>query len=72
MFIPVEGNSNLVRNSATNAIVNVNSSEYNAYINNRKKKLKESEKIDQIESDLISIKDQISEIKDLLRRIAND
>lgn len=72
MYIPVDGNYNLVRNSVTNAIVNVNSSEYNSYIQNRENNSKKSEKIDQIESDLINIRNEISEIKNLLRRLAND
>lgn len=69
MYIPVEGNSNLMRNSVTNAIVNVDSKEYNSYIENCKIKLKKSEKIEKIESELYEIKDEISEIKNLLRKL---
>jgi hypothetical protein len=69
MYIPVDGNSNLVRNSVTNAIVNINCSEYNSYIENRNLSIKKSEKIDKIESQLNLLKDEISEIKHLLREV---
>ena len=36
-FIPVEGNSDLVRDSRTNQIINTNNTEYEQYLARRKK-----------------------------------
>ena len=37
-FIPVEGNSDLVRDSRTNQIINTNNTEYEQYLARRKKR----------------------------------
>ena len=67
----VEGHSNLVRDEETNAILNNNSSEYNNYISMRAKRKQGSDRIDNMEDDLKSLKDDINEIKTLLRALSN-
>ena len=67
----VEGHSNLVRDEETNAILNTNSSEYNNYLAIRARKKQGSERIDNMENDLKSLKDDINEIKTLLRALSN-
>ena len=67
----VEGHSNLIRDEVSNAILNVNSSEYNQYLSQRAKRKQGSERIDNMENDLKNLKDDINEIKNLLRALSN-
>ena len=67
----VEGHSNLVRDEETNAILNTNSSEYNNYLAIRARKKQGSDRIDNMENDLKSLKDDINEIKTLLKALSN-
>ncbi len=71
-YSKVSGNSSLIRDEETKAIINTNMSDYNNYIAQKRLKEKESEKINAIEQEVASIKDDLSEIKNLLRRIANE
>lgn len=71
-YSKVNGNSSLIRDEDTKAIINTNMSDYNNYIAQKKLKEKESQKINAIEQEVASIKDDLSEIKNLLRRIANE
>ena len=70
-FIPVEGNADLVRDNNTNQIINTNESEYQQYIARRKQKKLEKEKALDVERDISSLRDEITEIKDLLRSLVN-
>ena len=70
-FIPVEGNTDLVRDNNTNQIINTNESEYQQYITRRKQKKLEKEKALDVERDISSLRDEITEIKDLLRSLVN-
>ena len=67
----VEGHSNLIRDEISNAILNINSSEYNQYLSQRAKRKQGSERIDNMENDLKSLKDDINEIKTLLKELSN-
>ena len=67
----VEGHNNLIRDENSNAILNTDSSEYNNYISLRAKRRQGSERIDNMENDLKSLKDDINEIKTLLRALSN-
>ena len=67
----VEGHQNLIRDENSNAILNTDSSEYNNYISLRAKRRQGSERIDNMEDDLKSLKDDINEIKTLLRALSN-
>jgi len=70
-YLKVEGDSNLFRDPKTNSIINANMSDYQEYLTRRNIKNKENEKIQNLESDLAILKDDIGEIKNLLRSIAN-
>lgn len=72
IFSKVEGNSNLVRERETGAIINVNNSEYQSYIINSRKILSERKKAESIEKELNGIKNDINEIKDLLRSLSQN
>ena len=67
----VDGHSSLIRDENTNAILNTNSSEYNNYLQRRFKRKQGTDRIDNMENDLKSLKDDINEIKTLLRPLSN-
>ena len=67
----VKGHPNLIRDENSNAILNTNSSEYDNYLSLRAKRKHGSERIDNMENDLKDLKDDINEIKTLLRALSN-
>lgn len=67
--IQVEGYDNLVRDKKTNAIINTNKSDYEKYLKLKDDKQKFNDRINEIESDLYCIKDDIKEIKQMLKNI---
>ena len=67
----VEGHQNLIRDENTNAILNTNLSEYDQYLSIRSKRKKGTDRIDNMENDLKSLKDDINEIKTLLKELSN-
>lgn len=69
--IKVEGHPDLVRDTASRAIVNKNQNEYENYIQTARKKQEEKNRINSIESDLSSLKSEINEIKSLLINMIN-
>lgn len=70
-YVKVSDNANLYRDNLSGAIINTNMNEYNNYIQQKKLKQQESEKIKNIENDINNIKDDLSEIKNLLRGLAD-
>ena len=68
----MKGHDHLIRDPKTNSIINTNMSEYNEYISRRDSKLKESEKVNNLESDITNMKEDLDEIKLLLRRLINE
>tara|TARA_R100000353_G_scaffold41470_1_gene32800 strand:- start:197 stop:424 length:228 start_codon:yes stop_codon:yes gene_type:complete len=70
-YIPVEGNTDLVRDPKTDQIINTNTSEYEQYIARRKQRKLEKEKSSNIEEDLANLKSEMNEIKSLLRELVN-
>ena len=71
-YIKVKGHDHLIRDPKTNSIINTNMSEYNEYISRRDFKLKENEKVNNLESDITNKKGDLDEIKFLLRRLINE
>ena len=67
----VEGHQNLIRDENSNAILNTNLSEYDQYLSLRYKRKKGTDRIDNMENDLKNLKDDINEIKTLLRALSN-
>ena len=70
-YIPVEGNSDLVRDPRTDSIINTNTNAYEQYISQRRKRKLEKEKSLNIETDLANLKSEMNEIKSLLRELVN-
>ena len=67
----VKGHNSLIRDENSNAIVNTNSVEYDNYIRRRAQRKQGTDRIDNMEDDLKSLKDDINEIKTLLRALSN-
>ena len=70
--IKVKGYDHLIRDPKTNSILNTNMSEYNEYLSRRDSKLKENEKVNNLESDITNMKGDLDEIKFLLRILINE
>ena len=70
-FIPVEGNTDLVRDPHTDQIINTNASAYQQYISRREQRKREKEKSLNVEEDLANPKSELSEIKSLLKELVN-
>lgn len=66
MYYKVKGNANLVRDKNTNAILNINSIEYENYNNISISKEKQNYRLEKIESEISTIKDDLNLIKNLL------
>lgn len=67
----VDGNENLVRDEQTNAVLNVSMNEYRNYLQSKKVKENEISRIKNLENDLSSMKNDLDEIKTLLKGLAN-
>ncbi len=70
-YIPVEGNSDLVRDPNTDQIINTNENAYQQYIIRRQKRRSEKEKALTVEQDLANLKSELGEIKSLLKELVN-
>lgn len=71
-YSKVEGHINLIRDEHTKAILNTNMSDYESYMNLKKSKELESNRIDKLESNIVSIQSDLDEIKSLLRSFINE
>jgi len=71
-YIKVKGYNHLIRDPKTNSIINTNMSEYAEYLSRRDSKLKENERVNNLESDIANMKEDLDEIKFLLRRLINE
>jgi len=67
----VEGHSNLLRDPNNDAIVNIDILGYEKYIAQRKAKNKKNQKVQNIEQEVASMKNDIDEIKNLLKELLN-
>ena len=70
-FVKVKNNEHLVKNTKSNFIINTNKSEYDEYIARRKLKQDEKNKVDNLERDISTLRNEITEIKDMLRSLVN-
>ena len=67
----LDGNKDLARDPQTNAIVNVNDSDYKQYISVRRTKTQKDKVIDDLEGELSNLKSEMNEIKSLLKELVN-
>lgn len=72
-YSKVEGHKNLIRDCETNAILNTNISEYNNYIQMKNIKKNENQRIEMLENEIITLKNELKVIKSLISRyVEND
>lgn len=67
--LEVEGYPDLYRDPRSGAIIKKSSTEYQSYIDSYNSRKQEKEKITTIENDLNDLKNEIGEIKEMLRKI---
>lgn len=67
--LQVEGFASLVRDTNSNAIVNVNKSEYQLYMNRRKVREKQSDVLRDTVKEINTLKSELFEIKKLLKEV---
>tara|TARA_B100002019_G_scaffold141379_1_gene121790 strand:+ start:337 stop:564 length:228 start_codon:yes stop_codon:yes gene_type:complete len=66
-----KGHKDLARDPLTNNIVNVNKASYDQYIASRKIKSEKNQKVQTMEEDLANVKNELNEIKTLLKELVN-
>ena len=69
MKIKVEGYESLERDIRTNAIVNTNKTEYQLYMNRIKNREQQGDQIRQTIKEINILKQELFEIKDLLKKV---
>jgi|TARA_B100000073_G_scaffold241009_1_gene202070 hypothetical protein len=67
----VKDHADLLRDPHTGAILNSNSLDHAKYVKRREIKNKEHQKVQTIEEEVASMKDDINEIKSLLKELIN-
>jgi len=67
----VKDQSDLARDPDTGSIVNVNNLDYEKYVASRKVKTAKTNQVITIEDDLANLKNEMNEIKSLLKELVN-
>jgi wobble nucleotide-excising tRNase len=70
-FLKVEGHASLVRDTATGAILNNNRTEYEEYLDRKRKAEAREAEISQHTEDINNIKNELSDIKKLLLQLVS-
>ena len=71
-FKKVEAQDNLVRDMSSNAIVNNNKNEYENFLKLSEQKYKEKKEFEKLKTDVSSMKNDLDEIKSMLKSIVCD
>ena len=69
-YVKVKDSLSLVRDPSTGAIINTSKSKYDEYMKAKKKNASKSERVEQLETDVNDIKNDLNEIKSLLLDLA--
>ena len=69
--VPVKDHNNLYRDISSKAIVNTDTTGYEAYVSNRDKLLSDKQRIDNLESKVEEIKGDLTDIKNLLVQLVD-
>ena len=70
-YVKVKDHDYLIRYTKSNCIVNTNKAEYEEYLTRRRLKKSEKNKVDNLERDISTLWNEITQIKDLLRSLVN-
>jgi hypothetical protein len=65
-LLKVEGNTSLVRDVSSNAIVNTNMSEYNDYMVTKQVAMARVDRVNQQTEDINNLKQDVTQIKEML------
>lgn len=68
-YLKVEGSTNLIRDAKSNAILNTDTSGYQDYMANAKKRKKEYDDIRSAVRDINQLKNEMCEIKSMLLKL---
>ena len=68
-FYGLEGHKDLARDPETNAVINVNTLDYQEYLARRNSKVEKNQKVQTIEQEVANMKSDIDEIKSLLKEL---
>lgn len=71
LTLKVEGHENLVRDVRSKAIVNTNSSEYKIYMSRFRTREKQGDEIRNTIKEINNLKQELFEIKNLLKEVIN-
>ena len=71
-YYGVKGHVDLLRNSETGAIVNRNDLDYEKYVSRRDAKKAQVQQSENIEQDLANLKNEMNEIKSLLKELVSN
>ena len=71
-YIKVEAQDSLVRDISSNAIVNNNKSEYENFLKISEQKYREKKEFEKLKTDVNSMKNDLDEIKSMLKSIVRD
>ena len=71
-YIKVDSDSDLVRDTNNNAIINNNKTEFDKFLRLSEKKYKEKKEFENLKSDVNSMKTDLEEIKSLLKSIVRN
>ena len=71
-FVKVESEDNLVRDMSSNAIVNNNKSDFENFLRISEQKYKEKREFEKLKTDVNSMKNDLDEIKSMLKLIVCD
>ena len=72
MYIKVEGNTDLVRDADTMAILNTNRTDYENYLRKRESILSDKQQIHVQAEEINNLKEDLSEIKQMLTALLKD
>jgi hypothetical protein len=70
-FLKVEGHASLVRDTATGAILNNNRTEFDEYLDRKRRSEARDAEISQHTEDINNIKNELSDIKQLLQQLVS-
>tara|TARA_Y100001970_G_scaffold286968_1_gene410447 strand:+ start:1160 stop:1387 length:228 start_codon:yes stop_codon:yes gene_type:complete len=71
-YYGVKGHVDLLRNAETGAIVNNNDLDYEKYVARREAKKEQVQHSENIEQDLVNLKNEMNEIKSLLKELVSN
>tara|TARA_B100001113_G_scaffold179244_1_gene146794 strand:- start:818 stop:1042 length:225 start_codon:yes stop_codon:yes gene_type:complete len=70
-YLKVESDPNLLRNTDSQAIINNNSNEFDQFMEASRRKYNEKKEIEILKSDVNTMKNDLDEIKSLLKTIVH-